>query len=62
MTYADEFAEQYPTISTDTALKITGEHLSRPFLELAAAIADGDVIQPERNRVDTESFLSWLGY
>lgn len=59
---ADEYAEQVPTIGYCAAVKFTGKHLADPAAELATAIAEGDVIEPQRNQIDTASFLAWLGY
>lgn len=67
-----EFADDNPAISYDLAYAITGRHLAAPGVELAAAIAQGDVIvigrKPssswltESDRIDTRSLIVWLGY
>jgi hypothetical protein len=71
--FADEYAEQRPAISYDEAYRFTGHHLAAPGVELASAIAQGDVIVIDRkgqpyeplhaaDQIDTASFLAWLGY
>ena len=57
-----EYADQHPTISYDTALKLVSHHLSDPRAELDAAIRQGDVVQAWHRRVDTKSLITWLGY
>ena len=67
-----EFADANPSISYDFAYRITDRHLAAPGVELAAAIAQGDVIVigrapssarlTETDRIDTRSLIVWLGY
>lgn len=70
--FTDEYAEHRPAISYDEAYRFTGHHLAAPGVELASAIAQGDVIVIGRepsfadltasDQIDTASFLAWLGY
>lgn len=67
-----EFADDNPAISYDLAYAITGRHLAAPGVELASAIAQGEVIVIGRepsfaaltasDQIDTRSLIVWLGY
>lgn len=67
-----EYADANPSISYDLAYRITDRHLAAPGVELAAAIAQGDVIVIDRefsgsrftasDQIDTRSLIVWLGY